>query len=152
MKLIATIAAILTIGAAAQADELILDLGSIHTKCETKSGKEYNNLNYGIGYAKTLNEYFALGVDIYNNSFDKTSVFVGLEATYPVTDKLALGIVAGGATGYEEIKHKTIVLIPAIEVKYDFGKNIIGVAQYTDSSVVCDNGVGVVHFQMRYRF
>ena len=83
----------------AQAGELLLHGPSYHF-----GPTEYNNANYGLGYAFDNN--FVLGA--YENSINKTSVYAGY--CFTVTQRIS--VLAGAVSGYE------IPVAPAVVLSY----------------------------------
>lgn len=162
-----------------QADEIILDIGSIHTKeyshitpFTNRKMDVYNNENFGVGYLKNLNEYINLGAGGYWNSYKKPSFYIGVEALYPVFDSFKIGIAGAAVTGYKnkrvdhwvgdpatgyvetDITNKDQykpVFLPAIEAQYRLSETIDVAVEFTDTELVQKHGTGVFHFQLRFK-
>lgn len=179
MKKIIIVAVIMGFFVGGQADEIILDVGSIHTKEYSHIAQDthrkmdvYNNENFGIGYLKTLNEYINFGGGGYWNSYKKPSFYIGAEALYPVSDVFKIGIAGAVVTGYKnkrvdywvgdpetghvetDITNKDQykpVFLPAIEAQYKISETVDLAVEFTDTELVQKNGVGVFHFQLRFK-
>lgn len=89
----------------AKADEIVLHLGSQHTK----SG--FNNVNPGIGYK--FDSGFGLGV--YRNSYHRTTAYISKELMYTKN----FGAVLGLGTGYKLESEYSITLIGGAILKLD---------------------------------
>lgn len=152
MVLAVLIVGIMTSGA--MADEIVLDTVSLHSRPATLSGNKYNDLNFGGGYIYTINEYIGVGGGVYDNSFNKTSVYAGAELTYPITDRIAAGVNMGAVTGYqdEDPKRRSVMPAAAALVKFKIVDNISACVEYTDTRFVHKGGVGIAHLQFRYSF
>lgn len=58
--------------------------------------KDFNEQNVGLGY---MSENGLLG-GVYNNSYNKPSVYAGKNFSYPLNGLLSAGVTVGGVTGY----------------------------------------------------
>lgn len=75
-------------------------------------GKRYNENNLGLGIKYGLGDNFDLIGGFFDNSFDHTSFYVGMNIhrEFKFMDgilKISPGIVLGGATGYEDTPQRT---------------------------------------------
>ena len=77
----------------AQSDELLVHVASKHMQT---SG--LNEVNFGVGYGRTLGGHTEARVGVYNNSYERTSVYAAVSVH--TNGYVQAGVLGGVVTGY----------------------------------------------------
>jgi hypothetical protein len=82
-------------------------LASIHYQ----SGYDYNEKNFGLGLSYTVSPEFDLITGFYENSYNKTSSYVGFTRHTANNSGFSVGISAVLVTGYEDTRYTSAKVI-----------------------------------------
>lgn len=83
----------------ASADEIVMHVGSKHI---TDVDYNFNETNSGFGYRHDITGSLSAGGGIYDNSYNNTSVYAGIDLHTSRDKRMGVGIQAGIVTGYED--------------------------------------------------
>jgi len=78
--------------------------------------EDLNNLTYGIGYEYEFANGIELHTGVYENSYDRTSVAVGIGYAYHLTEDISVMTSVSYGTGYEALDS----VMPLVSVQYKF--------------------------------
>ena len=101
MKILSIVLLLLSTTAQAEHTELELHLTSHHFN----NRSDFEEDNYGIGITHYFKDRYGISAGVFNNSYDNTSVYLGLIYTYDLcsSDSIicSIGAIGGVVTGYE---------------------------------------------------
>ena len=105
-----------------------IHIGSLHSESEYEQDGEfrsYNNNNYGIGVALPLSEDIEFVTGFFDNSYNKTSVYLGNNLHTSNQYGFSAGIITALVTGYDETPNtrQKIILTLVPHVTYSL-KNV----------------------------
>ena len=87
---------LLLIAQDARSDDIILHGGSKHFG----GTYDFNESNLGVGYSHDINKHIAVRGGVYDNSYNRTSVYVGAAASVAISRSFDIGVQVGAVTGY----------------------------------------------------
>ena len=110
---------LLLIAQDARSDDIILHGGSKHIGADgydvkvlyrgrdnqlhdigTRKHVKFNESNLGVGYSHDINKHIAVRGGVYDNSYNRTSVYVGAAASVAISRSFDIGVQVGAVTGY----------------------------------------------------
>lgn len=92
----------------ARADKLLLHGGSKHYG--DTQGYDFNESNSGVGYQHDITPQFAVIGGVYDNSYNRTSVYAGAAVTTNPRRTFSVGLQGGIVTGYDDTPQGTGVV------------------------------------------
>lgn len=131
-----------------------MSLASYHT-----DNKDYNEINLGLGIERWCSPRFFQAVAIYDNSYEKPSLVVGIGWT-PIrfqnlnlviarVKELKIGVMVGGVTGYE----KDVTFAAGVYTGWKFSKKWgINVLYFPNPEKITRAGDGVYALQLKREF
>lgn len=123
----------------ARSDELLVHVGSKHSGGTT----DFNESNLGVGYVRNINKYIDVRGGAYDNSYYRTSVYVGGGAHLPIGNSFDVGIQGGAVSGYAGTAQGSGTISPFV-LPYVRGRyrRVFGEVGY----IPAVNGISVVTF------
>ncbi|MEJ2116103.1 MAG: hypothetical protein P8X88_08710 [Gammaproteobacteria bacterium] len=121
MKILFIVLLLFCATAQAEHTELELHLTSYHFS----NRSDYEEKNYGIGITHYFKDRWGISAGVFNNSYDNTSVYLGLTYTYDFcsSDSImcSIGVIGGVVTGYEGYVSGAGELRPIALPEFKFG-------------------------------
>lgn len=93
-----------------------IHVASKHERESYQDGKgneiQYNENNFGVGFSYSLASYFDAKGGFFKNSFNKTSLYAGIDTHTSYNNVFAVGFDIGLATGYDDTPVSDTKIVP----------------------------------------